>query len=287
MLSEFVVGLSMAYEPYPQESGTVGLAFIITNGYEGKYSLPGTQDDGTKWKEALKKLNFDVRWERNVSESATMDFLRTASRIPIDGTKCRYVVFVFCGHGKKGALVSQDLLDMNLEKEILPFFFGESNFIAVEKLIFLDACRSPSSGSYLSLSDSLSKVWRPGSGAAGYFSLCSTPSGYWARGGSSGSAFSDIVTKKLVERLTLAQVADNTRKELAEEATKMKIQPIGPVYEDNLGPNSEKILLNLSDPVGVFSFVLSNPFFSTSLNANVICCLKIGCFLLSTRFLPL
>ena len=46
----------MAYEPYPQESGTVGLTFIITNGYEGEYSLSGTQYDYTKWKEALKKL---------------------------------------------------------------------------------------------------------------------------------------------------------------------------------------------------------------------------------------
>ena len=258
----------MAYEPYPQKAGTVGLAFIIANGYEGEASLPWAQYDGTKWKEALEKLNFDVRWERNASKAATMEFLRAASRILIDGPKCRYVVFVFCGYGKKGALVSQDFLDMNLEKDILPFFFGKSTFTAVEKLIFLDACRSPSSGSYLSLSDSLSKVWRPGSGAAGYFSLYSTPSGYWAGDGSSGSAFSEIVTKKLVERLTLRQVVDDTNRILAEEARKKKIDYIGPLYENNLGPNSEEILLNLSVPVGVLlQFVLTNP------SANVIYCL--------------
>ena len=184
------------------------------------------------------------------------------------------MVFVFSGHGKKGALVSQDSLDMDLETEIFPFFFGESNFKAVEKLIFLDACQTPSSRSHLSLDDSLSKVWRPGSGAAGYFSLCSTPFGYWARDGSNGSAFSDIVTKKLVQRLTLAQVVDDTKKLLAEKARKKKIEFISPVCKDNLGPNAEKTLLNLSDPVGVLlQFVLSNPFFSISLNANVIYCL--------------
>ena len=76
---------------------------------------------------------------------------------------------VFCGHCEKGALISQNLKRMNIEKEILPFLFGESIFTAVEKLIFLDACRAPSGRSYLSLSDSLPKVWRLGSGADGYF----------------------------------------------------------------------------------------------------------------------
>ena len=138
----------------------------------------------------------------------------------------------------------------------------------------MDACRTPSSGNYLSLRDSLSKVWRPGSGAAGYFSLCSTPSGYWARDGSNGSTFSEIVANKLVERLTLAQVADDTKRLLAEETREKIIRYIGPVYEDNLGPNAEKTLLDLSDPVGVLlQFVLNNPFFSISLNATVIYCL--------------
>ena len=48
---------------------------------------------------------------------------------------------------------------------------------------------------------------------------------------------------------------------LIEEARKNKTEYIGPVYEDNLGLNSEKNLLNLSDPVGVLlQFVLSSPF---------------------------
>ena len=36
------------------------------------------------------------------------------------------------------------------------------------------------------------------------------------------------------------QVADNTKMLLAEEARKNKIEYIGLVYEDNLGPNSAK-----------------------------------------------
>ena len=43
---ELICRSSMAYEPYPQKEGSVGIAIIITNGYEGEYSLPGTQDDG-------------------------------------------------------------------------------------------------------------------------------------------------------------------------------------------------------------------------------------------------
>ena len=36
------------HEPYSQKPGTVGLAFIVTNGYKGEASLPGTQSDGSK-----------------------------------------------------------------------------------------------------------------------------------------------------------------------------------------------------------------------------------------------
>ena len=67
-------------------------------------------------------LKFDVRWERNITKDATIEFLRTASRMPIVTKSCHYVVFVFCGHGKEGALYFQDLREIDLEREILPFF---------------------------------------------------------------------------------------------------------------------------------------------------------------------
>ena len=251
----------MAYRPHPQKEGSIGIAIIITNGYEGEDSLPGTQDDGTKWKEALEMLKFDVRRERNITKDATIEFLRAASRIPIVTKSCHYVVFVFCGHGKEGALYSQDLREIDLEREILPFFFHKGNFKSVEKLLFIDACRSHKDKRYLSLSDALARVWKPGSGSAGYFSLCSTPSGYWARDGSNGSAFSDIVTRKLIERLTLREIVDSTRKLLHKEAQRKKIEYINPVFEDNLGPNSEKTLLTLSVPVGVLLWLVSSRLF--------------------------
>ena len=259
----------MAYEPYPQKEGSVGIAIIITNGYEGEDSLPGTQDDGTKWKEALETLKFDVRWERNITKDATIEFLRAVSRTPIFARSCHYVVFVFCGHGKEGALYSQDWRKIDLEREVLPFFFDKSNFKAVEKLIFLDACRSRKGKSSLSLSDALSKVWKPGLGSAGYFSLCSTPSGYWARDGSDGSAFSDIVTRKLTERLTLREIVDITRELLHEEAQRKKIEYINPVFEDNLGPNSEKTMLNLSVPIGVLLWLVSSRHFPLFLHTHL------------------
>ena len=251
----------MAYMPYPQKVGSVGIAIIITNGYEGEDSLPGTQNDGTKWKEALEMLKFDVRWERNITKDATIEFLRAVSRIPIASKSCHYVVFVFCGHGKEGVFYAQDSKKIDVEIDILPLFFHKGNFKSVEKLFFIDACRSHKDKRYLSLSDALSKVWKPGSGSAGYLLLCSTPSGYWARDGSNGSAFSDIVTRKLIERLTLREIVDITRELLHEEAQRKKIEYINPVFEDNLGPNSEKTLLSLSVPVGVLLWLVSSRLF--------------------------
>ena len=245
----------MAYKPYPQKEGSVGIAIIITNGYEGEDSLPGTQNDGTKWKEALEMLKFDVRWERNITKDATIEFLRATSRIPIVAGSCHYVVFVFCGHGKEGVLYSQDMRKIDLEREILPLFFHKGNFKSVEKLFFIDACRKHKDKRYLSLSDALTKVWRPGSGSAGYLLLCSTPSGYWTRDGSNGSAFSDIVTSFLNERLTLREIVDIARELLYKEAGREEIEYINPVFENNLGPNSEKTLKNLSVPVGVLLHV--------------------------------
>jgi hypothetical protein len=236
----------------PQEDKTVGIALIVTNGYEGpRYKLPGTRDDHEKWTRALETLKFDIRSIRNESKANTLEFFRVASTIPVDG-KCRYLVFVFAGHGRKGVVYSQDMQEINLQKELLPHLFLHGNFRSVEKLIFLDACRNEDKDKErLSLSDSLVHVWGPGSGAAGYFSFCATPSLYKARGGLSGSAFSDSVTKKIITRVSLPNLVDEVRTELREEAQSQEIEYINPVYEDNLTAGSEKILLNLQSTQGV------------------------------------
>ena len=113
-------------------------------------------------------------------------------------------------------------------------------------MVFIDVCRSHKDKSYLSLTHALSKVWKPG-----YFSLCSTPSGYCARDYTNRIAFSNIVTRKLIEHLTLREIVDTTREVLDEEARRKKIKYINPLFVDNLSPNLEKTLLNLSVPVGV------------------------------------
>jgi hypothetical protein len=62
----------MAYEGYPQEKGTVGIAFIITNDYEGDDALAGPQFDGKKWEKCLGDLCFDVRSKSNMSKENTI-----------------------------------------------------------------------------------------------------------------------------------------------------------------------------------------------------------------------
>ena len=54
---------------------------------------------------------------------------------------------------------------------------------------------------------------------------------------------------------------DITRKLLRKEAQRKKIEYINPVFEDNLGPNSEKTLLSLSVPVGVLLWLVSSRLF--------------------------
>ena len=60
-----------------------------------------------------------------------------------------------------------------------------------------------------------------------------------------------------------AQVVDNAKMLLTEEARKNKIEYIGLVYKDNLDQILIKTLINLSVPIGVLlQFVVSNSFFS-------------------------
>ena len=120
------------------------------------------------------KAKFDIRLLRNASKEETMRFLRAASEIPVDGTNCQYVVFVFSGHGGEGVLDSHNSEVMSMENDISPFFFGNTNFRTVEKLFFLDACRVKGRN-YQHLGDALAKVWSRSPGAAGYFCLTSSP----------------------------------------------------------------------------------------------------------------
>lgn len=210
----------MADQGWPQKERTVGIAFIITNDYEGKYALRGPQFDGDKWEEVLRELRFDVHRKSNLSKNRTIAFLKahTHEGISIRRPDCHYVIFVFSGHGAKGVLYSQDMKSMSLENDLLPLFFGEGNFRTVPKLIFLDACRSDQKIGHLSLEDSLSKVWKEG--MAGYYHLCAAPSGYPVLDGDSGSKFSEIVTGLLCQGSSLSSLQDETEKELERHAYK-------------------------------------------------------------------
>jgi hypothetical protein len=237
----------MAYEGYPQEKGTVGIAFIITNDYEGDDALAGPQFDGKKWEKCLGDLCFDVRSKSNMSKENTIAFLKahTDERIPIRGPDCHYVIFVFSGHGEESVLYSQDDEPMSLEKDLLPLFFDKGNFQTVPKLIFLDACRTvPRKKRNLSLGDSLSKVWKKG--MAGYYYLCAVPSGYEAPDGDSGSVFSEVVTRLLSGEVDLSSLGKETGDKLTSHATENKTNPTSVNYGCCEPLGTERVLLRLA-----------------------------------------
>jgi hypothetical protein len=235
-----------SHDRSPQKRGTVGLAFVFTNSDdEEDCYLPGTKNDDEKWRKTLKELKFDVRGDRNLSASRMREYLGNAATIPIDPHNCRLIVFVFCGHGEEGIVISQDGVEMLLEVDILPHFFREGNFANIDKIFIFDCCRTPKRDR--SLDEAFFNVWRTGSG--GYLYLCSTPADSACPEYNNGSLFTDIVTKKLAEGLTLTEVVKEARQALKDEASEDERNYVNPIFFDNLSPEAPRNLFKLSHDV--------------------------------------
>lgn len=213
---------------YPQKDGTVGLAVVLTNCYEGSGFLPGTIHDHEKWVETLKQLKFDVRWERNLTKDLTLNFLKSVSEINVtanpDRDICQLLVFIFCGHGVEGYLGAQDLAKdkgkMSLADDVLPFFFGdETNFKNVPKLLFMNTCRDGQEVGNLALESSLAKVWKEGSGY--YYAVSPCPHGFKTKCTPGGSLLTKFLTAEIVKDQSVDEayvnVSTSLRKAAGEE----------------------------------------------------------------------
>ena len=229
----------MTYEAWAQKEGTKGLAFLVTNcDDDDEDFLAGTIHDHDNWMRALTKLNFDVRWERNLNKNRMKDFLKTATKIRLN-PGCEYVIFVFSGHGAEGVLYSQDGRTVSLQNDVCPPFF-KGNMSHLHKLFFLDTCRSKNESRPLTLSENLFASSKDCTG--GYFAFCPVPSGKEADDDSAGSRFSKVVTDLIVEDRYLHDIVEDTRLALEKTARTGKKKPM-----------IQPVLNHLPGPVNLFS----------------------------------
>ena len=204
---------SVYYHWGAQDPDTIGIAFLLTNGdKDDEQHLPGTLADHDRWNKALKELKFDVRSDNNVGEDRMKQYLKAVAKVK-PHSECKFVVFVFSGHGVEGALRSFDHKEICLA-DYLPNFFSDK-LSKINKLFFFDACREGNDGKYLTLHEALFKS-KPKESTGGYLAFCAVPLGTEADDDPEGSRFSTIVSKLISEDYSLSDVIDMARKELKE-----------------------------------------------------------------------
>jgi hypothetical protein len=202
---------SVYYHWGAQDPDTIGIAFLLTNGDEkDEDHLPGTLQDHDNWKKALVELNFDIRRDHNVQKDRMKQFLEAVSKVQLQ-PDCKFVVFVFSGHGAEGILYSCDGERIILDQYLPHFFEGELS--KINKLFFFDACREGSGGRYLTLDEALFEN-KPKESMGGYLVFCSAPINAEVDDVPTGSPFSTIVPNLIAENLSLADVVAKTREKL-------------------------------------------------------------------------
>ena len=199
-----------------QKERTIGIAFVLTNGDEkDKDHLAGVLQDNHRWCEALTKLNFDLRSEHNVREKRMKKYLDAVAKVKLL-PECKFVVFVYSGHGAEGILYSCDDKPIALSEYFPNFFKGELG--RINKLFFFDACRDGSEGRYFTLDEALFES-KPKESTGGYLAFCAVPINAEADDDPKGSQFSTIVTELIVKDLSLAYVHDELCKKLHPQPT--------------------------------------------------------------------
>jgi hypothetical protein len=144
-----------------------GLAVIITNDYRpiiddqatpsdsdeaAKYEPLSTRNDGNRLREAFEALNYDVRWEHNVTVCDVQRIWNQIKSLKYEEVKhYRCIVFIFSGHGEQsegetsagGKLVMQDRSKIRISEDfIAPVLPGQAPSIGrIPKVFIIDACR--------------------------------------------------------------------------------------------------------------------------------------------------
>ena len=184
---------------------------VITVDYDWDGSqlkpLIGTNEDACKWEKALNFLKFDVRVVKNKDATAEriqkmVDKLLT---VELD-EKCKYLAFVFAGHGSKDSIFSQECAAINVEECILdPLIYSEKRKYQ-KKLFFFDCCRvHPSPILQITQKEPAGNA-RGGIRGSDHFIAYATLDYTKARESASGGYFSSEVTRLIVKDKDLSVV---------------------------------------------------------------------------------
>ena len=132
-----------------KQAGYLGCCLIIANDYstcpfsKSYRGLPGTQEDLKDYTQTFQKLKFKVDPRPNLNKADMTDALESLRRTPEFHPEMKYVLFVFCGHGEDGFIISQQGEKVPVD-EVVGLFQPKRDMEKmgeVIKLFFIDACR--------------------------------------------------------------------------------------------------------------------------------------------------
>ena len=132
-----------------QKSGTIGLAVVVTLNYDWDGSkmspLLGTDADEKSWKKALEELKFDVRVVKNeeVTAEKIQEMIKFLQEVELN-EECKYLAFVFAGHGSKDSIYLNKRVPVNVNESILNPLIYHKKREEQGKLFFFDCCREHS-----------------------------------------------------------------------------------------------------------------------------------------------
>ena len=188
-----------------------GLAVIVTNDYTDLPSghLPGCHKDGDEMDKTLVDVHNFARYRvKNLSAKRMSDlFAYTAQcRYP---KSYKYIAVVFSGHGKKGALIGNDGLSVDVNKQVVDPFEPSENpkNMDIVKLFFFDACRGE-----FDMQRALPKGLPPGPELGNYLIAYATTEGYVSWATASGSYWMVELAKRLrTERASVQDLVSSMR----------------------------------------------------------------------------
>jgi hypothetical protein len=209
-----------------QERDTMGLAVVVTLNYDwdgsGMSRLLGTDADQKSWTKALKDLKFDVRVVKN--EEATIEkilqMVYVLRKVQLN-RECKYLAFVFAGHGSNDFIYLNKAAPLHVEESILSPIIYDENRKEQQKLFFFDCCRDPSLFKFPPLD--LKKGQQEGTirGAvmgSGYFIAYATLKYTKAReNAKNGGFFSSTVSEWIVKDKSLNNVFDTVARKMDEK----------------------------------------------------------------------
>ena len=176
-----------------------GLAVIVTNDYTALSPdqcthLPGCHIDGDEMDETLVDVHNFARYRvKNLSAQQMTDLFAHTAQCSYPNSY-KYIAVVFSGHGKKGALIGNDGVPVDVNEKVVDPFEPAQNQKNrhIVKLFFFDACRGE-----FDMQRELPKGPTPGPELGNYLIAYATTEGYIAWATTKGSYWMVPLAKKL------------------------------------------------------------------------------------------